>query len=608
MNTFEIGDPPLDDILKDIGRGKIQLPVFQRSWVWNDYHIRSLIASVSQSFPIGAVLTLQASGTEEASDTEVSFKTRLFNGVDAGYNQNEPEILILDGQQRLTALYQSLMSGKAVSTQSTQGKKILRHYYLDMNACLKNEIAREDAVLSCGEDLQLHTVSGKTIELSSPDPLFSNINQEYKNEMFPVSKIFDYDDWQMEYQDFWDFNKDKAKFFNRFRREVIERFKKCRVPVIQIPRETPKEAICLIFEKVNTRGITLTAFELLTASFAVHDFDLSNDWKMRFERLQGKFSVLEELESTNFLRALTLLATKANPHVPISCKRRDILQLTLEDYQTWADRVEDGFLKAARFLHGQKIFNSKDLPYQTQLVPLAAILADLEDLGETKKAQMKIARWYWCGVLGEMYGAATDTRFAGDLSEVTIWVKETQKEKAEEPRTIREANFQENRLPELRTRNGAAYKGVHALVMHDRGKMRCSDFRTEVPIDEKVYFDDNIDIHHIFPKAWCDRRNIKPDDYNSIINKTALSARTNRKIGSKAPSEYLSTIQEEAQINQATMDNILTSHLICPAMLRDDNFWDFFKTRKEALVNAIEEAMGKKVIREGEDPQNTPGQ
>ena len=138
--------------------------------------------------------------------------------------------------------------------------------------------------------------------------------------------------------------------------------------------------------------------------------------------------------------------------------------------------------------------------------------------------------------------------------------------------------------------------------------MRCSDFRTEVPIDEKIYFDDNIDIHHIFPKAWCDRQSIKPDDYNSIINKTALSARTNRKIGGKAPSEYLSTIQEEARINQTTMDNILTSHLICPDMLRDDNFLGFFKTRKEALVNAIEEAMGKKVIRDGEDPQNTPGQ
>ena len=593
MNISGISDPLLTDILKDIGRGKIQLPVFQRSWVWDDYHIRSLIASVSQSFPIGAVLTLQAGGTE------VSFKTRLFNGVDAEYNQNEPEILILDGQQRLTALYQSLMSGKAVSTQSTQGKEILRYYYLDMNGCLKNEIAREDAVLSCGEDLQLHTVGEKTIKLSLPNTLFSDMDQEYKNEIFPVSKIFDYDDWQMEYQEYWNFNKDKMKFFNRFRREVIEHFKECRVPVIQIPRETPKEAICLIFEKVNTRGITLTAFELLTASFAVHDFDLSKDWNTRFERLQEKFPVLEDLESTNFLRALTLLATKANPHVPISCTRRDILKLTLADYQTWADRVENGFRKAARFLHGQKIFNSKDLPYQTQLVPLAAVLTDLEDLGETKRTQMKIARWYWCGVLGEMYGAATDTRFASDLSEVTAWVKET--EKAEEPRTIREANFQENRLPELRTRNGAAYKGVHALVMHDRGKMRCSDFRTEDPIDEKIYFDDNIDIHHIFPKAWCDKQNIKPDDYNSIINKTALSARTNRKIGGKAPSEYLSTIQEEARINQATMDNILTSHLICADALRSDDFERFFEERKKALLQVIEEAMDKKIIRENKD-------
>ena len=189
MNTFEIGDPPLDDILKDIGRGKIQLPVFPAF-----LGMERLPYPKSYRKCITVISLLEQCWTLQASGTEVSFKTRLFNGVDAGYNQNEPEILILDGQQRLTALYQSLTSGKAVSTQSTQGKKILRHYYLDMNACLKNEIAREDAVLSCGEDLQLHTVSGKTIELSSPDPLFSNINQEYKNEMFPVSKIFDYDD------------------------------------------------------------------------------------------------------------------------------------------------------------------------------------------------------------------------------------------------------------------------------------------------------------------------------------------------------------------------------------------------------------------------------
>lgn len=254
-------------------------------------------------------------------------------------------------------------------------------------------------------------------------------------------------------------------------------------------------------------------------------------------------------------------------------------------------------MKAARFLHRQKIFNARDLPYQTQLVPLASILANLGDVGQTNDIQQKIARWYWCGVLGEMYGAATDTRFANDLSEVTVWVREN----SNEPRTIREATFQENRLAELRTRNGAAYKGVHALVMYDRGSTKCSDFRTQILIDEKRYFDDNIDIHHIFPKAWCERQGIKSDDYNSIINKTALSASTNRRIGGCAPSEYLSRIQAEVGVDSADMDKILEAHLISADTLRANDFSGFFKTRKEALLEAIESAMGKPVIRENGD-------
>ena len=594
MSTFDVKQPFLQDMLRNIGNGAIQLPDFQREWVWDDYHIRSIIASVSQSFPIGVVLALEAGGVD------IRLKTRVLEGVDSEYANKKPETLILDGQQRLTALFQTLMSGQPVSTRNTRGNDILRYYFLDMEACVRNEIEREEAVLSCGEDRRLQTARGKIIDLYPIGNLLS-LNSEYTNNMFPADKIFDSAAWRREYSKHWDHDSEKIELFDKFEGEIIDRFKQYNIPVIQLHNETPKEAVCLVFEKVNTRGVTLTVFELLTASFAVDTFDLREDWENRAERIKEKHPVLEELESTNFLRALTLLATDANPETTISCTRRDILRLTLKDYQKWADQVESGFVEAARFLHRQKIFNARDLPYQTQLVPLAAILANLGDQGETKGTQEKIARWYWSGVLGEMYGAATDTRFASDLSEVPRWVKETGKE----PRTIREANFQENRLPELRTRNGAAYKGVHALIMHDRKTMKCSDFRTQVPIDEKIYFDDNIDIHHIFPKAWCERQNIKSDEYNSIINKTALSASTNRKIGGKAPSKYLANIQNNANINETTMDNILTSHLICPNTLRDDDFRGFFKARKEALLEVIEKAMGKKIIREGDKLPDT---
>ena len=592
MNTFTADQPSLESILKEIENGRRQLPVFQRSWIWDDYHIRSLIASVSQSFPIGSILTLQAGGAE------TRFRARLFSGVDLGDDEPEPETLILDGQQRLTALYQSLMCEEGVSVQNTRGTETIRYYYLDMKACLNDGSEREESILSCGEDFQLKVSAENTIRLAPHDAPSRDVNEEYKNEMFPVNKVFNPDDWIAEYQEHWDYQKEKIKFSNRFRREVIEHFKYCQVPVIQIPRETPKEAICLIFEKVNDRGVKLTVFELLTATFAADDFELRDDWDKRYARMKVDHPVLEELESTSFLRSLTLLATRANPNTPISCTRRDILRLTLGEYQEWADKVENGFKEAARFLYRQKIFKANDLPYKPHLVPLAAILVSLGSQSETRMDQEeKIARWYWCGVLGEMYGAAVDTRFANDLSEVTEWVNGNQTE----PRTIREANFHENRLLDLRTRNSAAYKGVHALIMHDRDGMRCRDFLTGLPIDEKVYFDDAIDIHHIFPKAWCEEQNVTSDQYNSIINKTPLSAKTNRRIGGEAPSAYLSRLEGEIPGAPEVTNRILASHLICADYLRANDFGCFFEKRKEALLQAIEKVMGEnKVIREND--------
>jgi hypothetical protein len=71
--------------------------------------------------------------------------------------------------------------------------------------------------------------------------------------------------------------------------------------------------------------------------------------------------------------------------------------------------------------------------------------------------------------------------------------------------TVKEASFDPERLNTLRTRNSAAYKGIYALLMRDGGK----DFRTGEPINIQTYFDDSIDIHHIFPQDWCKKYGIK---------------------------------------------------------------------------------------------------
>ena len=601
MNTsrFEALPMPLNGLLGEIKSGKIQLPDFQRGWVWDDYHIRSLIASVSQAFPIGAVMML------ETGNPDVRFKPRIIEGVNPKHAQNEPEKLILDGQQRLTALFQSLMSNQGVYTLDARGKKHIRYYYLDMDQCIKDEIDREEAVLSCREDLKLQTFLGKSINLLSTQQNHS-VKEEYANAMFPVSRIFDADDWGDGYKEFWADNTSKKNLFNQFNREVIECFNHYDVPVIRLKNNTEREAVCLVFEKVNTRGVTLTVFELLTASFAADGFDLREDWEMRKGRMKEEYPVLEGVDKVNFLQAVTLLTIG-------SCRRKEILELTTAKYQELACQVENGFKIAADFLDKQNILTARDLPYPPQLVPLAAILAKLGDVGKNEETQQKIARWYWCGIFGEMYGSATETRFANDLSEVIPWVRGKENS---EPSTIRAANFYADRLLELRNRNSAAYKGVYALLLQG------CDFHTGHTIRSYILANVNIDTHHIFPKTWCcekygiSSRNFTSSRFNSIINKTPLLENTNRSIGGEAPSKYLNEIERLAsqltlfqESDQATtVEDKLNSHFISTGTLQTDDFEGFFKARKEALLNAIEKAMGKKVIHEGDDPPDPSSQ
>jgi hypothetical protein len=590
--SFDSTKTPLQELLARADNGKLQLPDFQRGWVWDDDRIRSLLASVSVSFPIGAVMLLETGGAH------IRFKPRPLAGTHERLRQIPPETLILDGQQRLTSLYQALMSSAVVETKDAKGKPMGRWYYIDMNKAVTNDDDREDAVLSIPGDKLVRTFGGGiTLDVSTSE-------REYAADLFPMNHIFSSSEWRREYNRFWKHDPVKSDLFDRFEAEVIDRFKQYQVPVIELKKETPKEAVCLVFERVNTGGVALNVFELLTASFAADDFQLRDDWSAREDRLKEQHPVLRNLQNDDFLQTISLLVTQTRRRdalrsetvedkAPgISCKRKDILKLEVSDWQTWADRVEAGFVRAARFLYGQKIFKEWDLPYRTQLVPLTAMFVDLGKDGETVGASQKIARWYWCGVLGELYGGAIESRFARDLPEVVAMVRG----EAVEPITIQESSFQTNRLLTLRTRNSSAYKGIYALLMRDGGR----DFRTGDPIEAQTFFDDKVDIHHIFPEKWCKAAGIKPGTYNSVINKTALAARTNRQIGGHAPSKYLPAIEKTAGVDAGRMDEILRSHCIEPSELRADRFWEFYAARAEGLLQRIEAATGKTITREPE--------
>jgi len=221
---------------------------------------------------------------------------------------------------------------------------------------------------------------------------------------------------------------------------------------------------------------------------------------------------------------------------------------------------------------------------------MSAILAVLGDKIDNLGYKKKLMQWFWCGVFGELYGSANETRYALDLPQVVNWIENN----GSIPKTIYDANFSPSRLHTLRTRNSAAYKGIYALLMDDETK----DWLSATKIDFSTYFSESIDIHHIFPVAWCVKNGISKDDYNCIVNKTPLSARTNRIIGGDAPSKYLVRLQKQAGVSEKEFQDILKSHVLSPEFLYADDFVSFFNDRKEKILQRIEKSMNKPILRE----------
>lgn len=610
--AFRTNPVSLEALLRQCGDGKIQLPDFQRSWVWAEDRILSLIASVSCAFPIGALMTL------ESNSGATIFARRPVQGARTGAKDVSPAELLLDGQQRMTSLYQSCMRREVVETITPKNKLVRRWFYIDVMKSLTVGTDRDDAIFTVPEDRRIKTNFDKDILLDLSEPV-----REFEQIMFPLNRVFDWDEWQESFGDYWIGKGDAPKrdVFKRFKNEVLNNFKSYHVPVITLAHDTSHEAVCLVFEKVNTGGKPLDAFELLTAMYAARGHKLRDDWlgadgKKGLQSRLAEFGraadqsvgVLAKVASTDVLQAIALLFTKrvraekeaagvSEHDLPaVRATRQSLLDLPLEEYLRYRDAVESGFKRAAKFLRQQCIHRVLDLPYQTQLVSLAAIFAEMGEAAEHAGHLARIARWYWCGIFGELYGGAVEGRFAKDIVEVPAWLAG-----GPEPATVRDGVFRADRLLTMRTRLSAAYKGIHALLMREGAQ----DFRTGQGYDLTVFFDEGVDIHHIFPQDWCEKRKINEKIYDSVINKTPLSYRTNRIIGGIAPSEYLAKLElgkknakgqiENPPIPADMLDSYLVSHCISPQFLRADDFESFMKDRRQALLNLISKATGHSI-------------
>jgi hypothetical protein len=620
MSSFETNPKQIKDILLDVEKGDLQLPDFQRGWVWNENSIRELVVSVLKGFPIGALMTLEVGG-------EVNVTPHVIEGVKKEKTPIKPSQLILDGQQRTTSLFLSMFYKGAIKTKDDKENQVLRHFYIDINNTMMDNFDIADSVKIVPENKKLKELSSN-VDLSTREKEFDNL-------FFPLNMAFDWPTWQSEYLTYITKTETGEKLsssiarINNFYKIILEPLNSYKIPVIKLDKNTTKEAVCLVFEKVNTGGKPLDVFELITAIYAADNHKLRDDWYGKTNDDGDAISdgieenihstavwanqgdgVLTGVSSTDFFQVISLLYTesrhidarnsgKTGKALPqISATKKSILDIPLSEYLKYKDLVEKSFITAGAFLTRIGIYRLRDLPYQSQVTALAAIISKIKGGLDNTAVFKNLERWYWCGVFGELYGSSIETRIAYDFVQVSPWVIDNT---LAEPFTIRDANFSIGRLDTMRSKLSAAYKGLSALI----AKSGAKDYITGEEYNQTIFMSQEVDIDHIFPKKWCKEQGIEKDIYDSIINKTPISPKTNRGVVSgKAPGKFIDDIEKGdpknkvAPISGQQIDENLASHLIDPSFLRKDDFNGFYNDRRKRLANLIEKVMGKPVNRQ----------
>ncbi|AKE41038.1 Uncharacterized conserved protein [Corynebacterium kutscheri] len=580
----------LIDLFHRIDRGDLQLPDFQRSFRWDVDQIRSLIVTVLRGYPMGSIMAL------DTRNEPMRFKPRPVEGApDTG---EAPGLLLLDGQQRLTTLYQALRGDGMVQSVDFRQKRVQRRYFIDIRKAVESDIMPDEAVISVNQNGEVKSHYGPEIAGG-----ITSMEQAVAAGFLPLSALLSDSGTDLLFDFAAHADSEVLELTKRFHNQILKPLVRYRVPMIRLDRETAQAGIGSIFAQANSSGLQMDVFELLTAVFGIQDpeFSLKEDWA-KTESVLRKFPALDGICQTDFLTAVALYVTAKNGAA--RGHREAILRLTLAEYIPAAEKMRAAFRAAAHFMAERCIITTDQVPYTAQLIPLAVIVASLsEEHGvlSTRSAWDRLNQWFWCGVFGELYGAASiKARSGADVDQVSAWIRAaaanelgdySQDVAALTPKSVHQARFVESRLLSA-GHNSGLYKGIYALIMGRGAK----DWRTAQPFNAATFTYLGVHFRQIFPAMWCEMNDIDPVLAQSVLNRTPMSRRTHVMVEDSSPARYLIRMQSKSLLDDTDFDAILEGHLLDPKLILNADANNFFRDRRRRFVTMIEEAMGKPAI------------
>lgn len=585
----------LIDRLRD---GRFVIPDFQREFEWKPWDISELMRSIFLDYYIGSLLLWK--GKDENFDALACEPLYGFEGSDS-----DREHIVLDGQQRLTAMHYAFLAPDAPAP--NRSNRFL--YFIRVDKFLEESFDE-----AFDYDWTRRGVS-----------LLDNPESQYSEHIFPLAVLgsggWALGDWVRGYRDYWTERRDEAsehndtaafetatrfvagaEEFGQHLRDITQQFQ---IAYIELDREIEIDKVCDIFTQINSRGIRLDVFDLMNALLKPGGLQLKHMWReaaTRLEFVESERLNVYALQVMSILRQAycspkylyyLLPGQKRQIREADGSLRSEVLIADEEEFSRRWHTAVDSLESAIKLLRHPQEFgavSSAYLPYVSILPAFAALQASIGELPASQQldAQRKVRHWYWASVFTNRYSGSVESTTARDFLEIKRWFGDD----LDEPSVIAEFNgrFRSLELRRETKRGTSVYNGVFNLLVL-RG---ARDWMTG-----NVPQHDDLDDHHIVPKRWGKENSVGPE-IDSILNRTPLSSDTNRHvIRDRLPGEYLPELIEKN--GEAAVRANLESHFVSPAafdiLLRNpfgpEDFQSFLDERQRTIVAAIEELLIK---------------
>ncbi len=588
----------LNTLIGRLREGRFVIPDFQREFEWRPWDIRDLMRSIFLDYYIGSLLLWK--GKESNFDALSCEAIYGYSGAD------KPEYIVLDGQQRLTAMFYAFLSPEVPLPNRAN-----RAFYF----------IRVDKFMSENYDeaFNYEWLNRRW------QPLLASNESQFANHIFPLSVVgsggWDLPNWVQGYEQYWQNQAtqleengangpseivtqhvDNAKAFGDHLKGITEQYQ---ISYIELDKDIEIDKVCDIFTQINSRGIRLDAFDLINALLKPKGLQLKHMWRQASSRLEfvdtpkmnvyilQVMSILRQAYCSPKYLYFLLPGEEKPVRDPDGTRRKEVLIPDVEDFaQRWHNAV-DALESAIDLLrHPQEfgVISSNYLPYVSILPVFAAIQSYVKTLPANSQleAQRKVRRWYWASVYTNRYSGSVESTSARDFLDVRAWIDDD----AKEPGLLQEfkTRFRNLELRKETKRGTSVYNGIFNLLILKGAR----DWMTG-----NVPQHGDLDDHHIIPASWG-KEHLGRNLIHSILNRTPLTSLTNRQvINDRLPNEYLPELIEAN--DEETVRTILESHFISPTaqeiLMRTsftvEDFELFIAERQRTLQDAIEQLLIK---------------